>query len=601
MKPLTIRNTKLISRLAFTTLLCGSLIAQSASAAQTPRRRASTATAQPQSTTQPQSRAPRRPRPQTGTLVIPTGPNVNPRPTRPTRPQIDPVPTRPVRPHLNPTPTPRRPRPTIPQNPTVRPRPVQPTFPGRNPLPTGPVDPTPTNPLPTPRNPLPVPESGAPENAPLSDRIVQADEALARDVAGNVETLMNESLTRLDEQLNTLGEDGQLANIDLQNKLQTLIRDGASLREIAEQGRALHDALQSLGQDELAQDVSNTVLLAGISHAIQDAVANGFGPAGPLGPGGFAQGGGPAAGPGAGGPGGFAPGGGGGGGGGVGPGPGGLIPPPPGGGGIGPVGGFNINININLWFGGNGCWPVVCCPCLPWGQCCWIGPNVICCGTGGFGPTWICYGPPAYIGLPYCMVAPLPNALPQANYLGRILLLNPADNLGEIHYLLAGDPFAMEAGMMQEMRRDATVIRFDRGPGFGEARYTLRPGTYRFVVTDHGWDLVKVLYEAILDNTANASEFHLLLDGDPVTIAARSQQTVTSDFPPTVEFSNGSEVVRKQLADEKTYTIGINDSGLWDLFPGDAIASGAGEVEDVQLIAAAEGVEPPHAIDLPTE
>ena len=200
------------------------------------------------------------------------------------------------------------------------------------------------------------------------------------------------------------------------------------------------------------------------------------------------------------------------------------------------------------------------------------------------------------------MVAPLPNALP-VNYPGRILLLNPEQNGGEIHYLLAGDPFFMEAGMMQDMKMNSTLIRFDRGPGFDEARYTLRPGTYKFVVTDQGWDLVKMRFEATLDNTANASDFHLLLDGERVSVPARSQQLVASDYPLLVEFRNGAgdEPVLKQLADEKAYTIGINENGVWDLFPGDALASGAGEPGQAQLVAAAEGVEPPYTINLPTE
>lgn len=191
-------------------------------------------------------------------------------------------------------------------------------------------------------------------------------------------------------------------------------------------------------------------------------------------------------------------------------------------------------------------------------------------------------------GLPMPIVEPVPSVVTNVIYAGRIVLLNPAETGADIHFLLDGKLYSLDSGYMQDMKAASTIIRFDRGGDFGEALYLLKPGSYRFVLTDHGLDLEKASFEAVLDNTANAQDFHLLIDGKPVAISARSASTVKSAYPLQVAFDSGfgGELVRKHLHDEETYTIGINhESGLWDLFPGDAAASGAGSDGDVHVVA----------------
>ena len=50
----------------------------------------------------------------------------------------------------------------------------------------------------------------------------------------------------------------------------------------------------------------------------------------------------------------------------------------------------------------------------------------------------------------------------------------------------------MKPGYAQNLStRDSWLVEFDRGGDFGTARYTVTAGTYKFVATDRGWDLVK--------------------------------------------------------------------------------------------------------------
>lgn len=202
----------------------------------------------------------------------------------------------------------------------------------------------------------------------------------------------------------------------------------------------------------------------------------------------------------------------------------------------------------------------------------------------------VAYGSPASVGLPLPVEAPLDEAPSGAEYAGRILLMNPEANVEPVEYMLGDTPLAMDAGMMHGVRLQTTLIRFNRGPGLGEARYSLQPGSYRFVVSERGWDLVRTSFRATLDNSANTEAFQLLLDGSLVRVPGRSLQELQSDYPLLVKYDDGdgSEPARRQLAHGETYTVGINrDTGLWDLFAGDAVASGAGQISDVRILASA--------------
>jgi hypothetical protein len=143
--------------------------------------------------------------------------------------------------------------------------------------------------------------------------------------------------------------------------------------------------------------------------------------------------------------------------------------------------------------------------------------------------------------------------------------------------VVGGEEVEMQSGEMLDFTSSETLVEFDRGGDFGLARYTLRPGSYRFTVSADGWQLYRITFEATLDNTASAQDFHLVAGDESMIVGARTQHVVQPEYPIVVTFDNGSgESVAKQLADDEVYTIGIESrSGLWDLFPGTAAASGA--------------------------
>jgi hypothetical protein len=104
-----------------------------------------------------------------------------------------------------------------------------------------------------------------------------------------------------------------------------------------------------------------------------------------------------------------------------------------------------------------------------------------------------------------------------------VTLLNPAETHAPVNYNVGGTPYTLEAGQSAGHGEETQVIAFDRGGSFGEARYTLAPGTYRFVNTDHGWDLNTVTSEIAGDSSGstettttvskNANPFKLLNGG----------------------------------------------------------------------------------------
>jgi hypothetical protein len=73
-----------------------------------------------------------------------------------------------------------------------------------------------------------------------------------------------------------------------------------------------------------------------------------------------------------------------------------------------------------------------------------------------------------------------------------VSISNPSETGQAVKYVLGADEGSLEPGYTTDYSQGTQVIVFDRGDSFGEARYTLAPGTYRFVATDRGWDLHSV-------------------------------------------------------------------------------------------------------------
>lgn len=91
-----------------------------------------------------------------------------------------------------------------------------------------------------------------------------------------------------------------------------------------------------------------------------------------------------------------------------------------------------------------------------------------------------------------------PTALP-------ITLLNPAETGRPVNYTLGTGDYSVDAGKQMTHNDGTQVIAFDRGSNFGQASYTLMPGTYRFVQTAQGLDLRTVPPQVTAASTAVAN------------------------------------------------------------------------------------------------
>ena len=72
----------------------------------------------------------------------------------------------------------------------------------------------------------------------------------------------------------------------------------------------------------------------------------------------------------------------------------------------------------------------------------------------------------------------------------NVVLCNPADNGGTVHYLLDGQVCSLGPGEAQDLgTRGPWSIQFHRGGDFGDADRSIETGSFAFRVTESGWDL----------------------------------------------------------------------------------------------------------------
>ena len=75
---------------------------------------------------------------------------------------------------------------------------------------------------------------------------------------------------------------------------------------------------------------------------------------------------------------------------------------------------------------------------------------------------------------------------------GKITILNPPGSGGEVRYRLNDSDFVIKEGFAQTIENDRNwIVHFDSGGSGGEVRYTLSPGTFKFKVTETGWNLLR--------------------------------------------------------------------------------------------------------------
>lgn len=258
---------------------------------------------------------------------------------------------------------------------------------------------------------------------------------------------------------------------------------------------------------------------------------------------------------------------------------------------------------------------IVMMPPLPAGQTLLLPDGNLMVGTGGEGETDYLQAEPAELfETPIGVGAPLADddsssavAAP-----GEVLLLNPADNDAPIQYLLAdsaqaagGYNYSMAPGQKQRLSAGkAWAVRFDRGGGAGEARYTIKPGTYAFGPSDRGWDLFRQGYSVTIDNSGNREAFSYNVDDQPQQIAAGGTRTHKSDYPLVIRFDRGDgQIARKRVDDHgQRLRIAVDlVGGTWNLYPAAnydaqrqvAFSSGAGTAEsDSSRVASSEKSKP---------
>jgi hypothetical protein len=83
-------------------------------------------------------------------------------------------------------------------------------------------------------------------------------------------------------------------------------------------------------------------------------------------------------------------------------------------------------------------------------------------------------------------------AVADANVADSITLVNPQETRATVGYTLDSAQYSLDPAQSQVYDGGSRLITFDRGGSFGQAQYTLQPGTYRFIATDRGWDLRSV-------------------------------------------------------------------------------------------------------------
>jgi hypothetical protein len=178
------------------------------------------------------------------------------------------------------------------------------------------------------------------------------------------------------------------------------------------------------------------------------------------------------------------------------------------------------------------------------------------------------------LGLPLVTGTPLEEAQGEEATNG-VLILNPADSRGTINYNINGNHYVAEPGMKQKLpalpRGRAWTIEYHRGEQFGPARYKLQPGTYQFKPTELGWQLYRLRYDIVLDNSQSNQEFNFIFRGEALTVPAGGARTLTSNYPIVVRFDRGNDaefVAKWTPLTTGTVQVGVNaNDNLWDLFP----------------------------------
>ncbi|REK18413.1 MAG: hypothetical protein DWQ37_04055 [Planctomycetota bacterium] len=151
-------------------------------------------------------------------------------------------------------------------------------------------------------------------------------------------------------------------------------------------------------------------------------------------------------------------------------------------------------------------------------------------------------------------------------------IMNPKDSPAEVSYVVSNHNYTIKPGYTQLLDSGETwVIRFDKGEGQGEAKYTLSDGTYVFGTSDDTWNLFKTSFSVTVDNGDNESPFFVNIDNTQEEVAAGAKRTFESEYPILVRFDRGSggDPAQKRITRKNAdLVVAVNRTdGLWDLYP----------------------------------
>jgi hypothetical protein len=160
-------------------------------------------------------------------------------------------------------------------------------------------------------------------------------------------------------------------------------------------------------------------------------------------------------------------------------------------------------------------------------------------------------------------------------------IVNPAVTQFTLSYTIDGKLYHLESGKTQSIEvGPASQIEFGRGQDLGVAKYALHAGTYTFVSTPKGWELlhgdqplaasvsVKIVNPAFTKFTLNYS-----IDGTLFHLEPGKTQNVNVGPASHIEFGRGQDLgVAKYQLRAGTYTFVSTPKG-WDLNQPEHIAT----------------------------
>jgi hypothetical protein len=151
------------------------------------------------------------------------------------------------------------------------------------------------------------------------------------------------------------------------------------------------------------------------------------------------------------------------------------------------------------------------------------------------------------------------------------VLINAEDMA--VNYNVNSKAFTMEPEYRQALPGGRTwVVAFDRGGSFGQAKYGISEGTYKFALTDEGWNLFKHTFEATIDNTENPFDFLYVLDNKHQTVPAGQSQQHTSAYPLVVRFDDAQGKSKTKRVESGLYKVAVTQENTLDLYGEDAVA-----------------------------